>query len=59
MKNTKGVTGRTRTAYTLRPLDFIPGLYCVSSKPKTSPQCCKRNNCRQFCVRFMLKLFNV
>ena len=59
MTNTKGVTVRTRTAYILRALDFIPGLYCVSTKPKTSPQCCKRNNLRQFCVRFMLKLFNV
>jgi hypothetical protein len=28
MKNTKGVIGRTRTAYTLGALDFIPGLYC-------------------------------
>jgi hypothetical protein len=34
MTNTKGVTGRTRTAYTLRALNFIPGLYCVSVSQK-------------------------
>ena len=59
MKNAKGATGRTRTAYTLRACDFIPGLYCVSSMPITSPKFCKRNNFRLFFVRFMQKLFNV
>ena len=59
MKNTKCATGRTRTDYTLRALDFIPGLYCVSSKPKTSPKRCKRNNFRKFFARFVLKLLNV
>jgi hypothetical protein len=44
MKNTKGVTGRTRTAYTIGALDFIPGLYC---------------RLQTDFVRFMLKLFNV